>query len=69
MGTKLKPCPFCGGKYITGYEGRDCYVVYCEECHAKVEVGIRAMWCAAAVAYTNWNKRSKSEEDAYFYHR
>ena len=53
--TKLKPCPFCGGKAVLDeYNGRECtcYHIECPQCH----IGTQVMYSETMVV-DKWNRR------------
>lgn len=54
---RLKPCPFCGGKakrLTYPYNGKDVYVVMCNECKSRSPMYLEN---AKEHAVTIWNNR------------
>lgn len=52
--TKLKLCPFCGGKVIIGKNNHDIYVVECTNCYISVcALSGSKKWLIEA-----WNRRA-----------
>lgn len=58
MPTKLKPCPFCGGKAYRkinyDFDGKEIYNVCCENCNARTEYGYSEQEAIEA-----WNRRAE----------
>lgn len=71
----VKPCPFCGGKTVTAYEGSTFRWVYvaCDECGAQTgevrrqTIGVtpEESWpVAVAKAIAEWNTRVDATQGA-----
>ena len=54
--TKLKPCPFCGGKARRYYGNHDMHGVVCNKCGAK-QYG----YANQASATKAWNRRADDD--------
>lgn len=61
MTTKLKPCPFCGGKALLDRKGnaKVSMVIICEDCGCTLESG--DVFGLTKTENLAWNQRSKAK--------